>query len=163
MTSKDVKMFYNQAMEVFQKGQFEKATDMLDTILRIDKKFIPAWNSKGIALLEIKEYPMALNCFEQVIRLDAGDNLAWYNKAYVLLLMEEYAESVQTFEFFRARYENKQDDFYKYALYLQAQGYLELQEYDNSLELVNEALKLDNKFTEARELKNSLLKKMKTP
>ena len=160
MTSKDVKMFYNQSMEVFRKGQFEKALDMLDTVLRIDEKFIPAWNSKGVALLEMKEYEWALNCFEQVIQLDAGDNLAWYNKAYVFYLMGEYQRSVEIFEFFRARYENKEDDFYKYALLLQSQGYLELEEYENSLELVEVALQLDKNFSEARELKNLVLKKM---
>lgn len=162
MTMKDVQMFYNQSMEVLKKGHFEKALDMLDNVLRIDGKFIPAWNSKGVTLLELGEYYQALNCFEKVIELNAGDNLAWYNKAYVLLLLEEYEKSVQTFEFFRARYDKYGDDFYKYALFLEAQGYFKLQDYDKSLELTKEALKLDNNFSEARVLNKLIMKKMKT-
>lgn len=159
MTSKDVELFYNQSMEQLKKGNFEKAANMLDTVLNIDKKFIPAWNGKGVALLEMKEYPKALNCFEKVIQLNAGDNLAWYNKAYVLLLMKEYEKSAQTFEFFRARYEKVEDDFYRYALLMEAQGNLELQKYEKSLLLLEEALKLDKNFIEAQELKVLVLKK----
>lgn len=153
MSNKDVKMFYKQSMAFFNKGEFRKSLELLDMVLNIDKKFIPAWNSKGIAYLEIGEYPRALNSFEQVIELDAGDNMAWYNKGYALLLMEEFSESAKVFDFFMARYPKK-DDFYKYALYMQAKSYYGLKEYENALESIQKAIEMDVKFAEAIELRD---------
>lgn len=153
MSNKDVKMFYKQSMAFFNKGEYEKSLELLDMVLNIDKKFIPAWNSKGIAYLETGEYPQALNSFEQVIQLDAGDNLAWYNKGYVLMLMEEFTEAVKVFDFFLARYPKK-DDFYKFALYMQAKSYYGLKKYENALESVQKAIEMDVKFKEAIKLRN---------
>lgn len=156
MSNKDVKMFCKQAMTFLEKGEFEKSLKLLDMVINIDNKFIPAWNCKGVAHLEMEEYSQALNSFEQVIELNAGDNLAWYNKGYVLLLMEEYTESKKVFDFFLARYPKKDDDFYRYALYLRAKSYYGLKEYENALESVEKAIERDKNFREALELRNSI-------
>jgi lipoprotein NlpI len=156
MTGKDVKLYYKRAVMLFEKGEYEKSLEILDAVLNIDKKYKPAWNCKGVAHLEMNDYPQALNSFEQVIERDAGDYLAWYNKGYVLQLMEEYEQSKKVFEFFLARYDKKDDDFYKYALYLQAKNYDGLKDHENALVFIDEALKKDNTFKEAQELKNTI-------
>ncbi len=156
MPNKDVKLYYNQSVKYLEKGDYDKSLQGLEMVLNIDKKYIPAWNCKGVVHLEKAEYQEALNSFEQVIQLNAGDNLAWYNKGYVLLLMEQYEESKKVFDFFLARYENKKDDFYKYALYLRAKSYYGLKDYENALISVDEAVKMDKNFNEALELRNSI-------
>ncbi|HEY0196127.1 MAG TPA: tetratricopeptide repeat protein [Methanobacterium sp.] len=156
MASKDVKLYYKQALTLLGKGEFDKSLKLLDMILNIDKEFIPAWNSKGIAHLEKREYPESLNSFEQVIQLDAGDNLAWYNKGYVLLLMDEFEESKKIFDFFLAQYEKKNGDFYKFALYLRAKSYYGLKDYESAIISVDNAIKMDDKFKEALELKKAI-------
>ncbi|MCE5213314.1 MAG: hypothetical protein LLF83_01155 [Methanobacterium sp.] len=160
MASKDVNLFYKRAVMLFEKGEYEKSLQVLETILNIDKKYLPAWNCKAVAHLEMHDYPMALESFENVIQRDPGDNLAWYNKGYVLQLMDEYAESKKVFEFFLARYEKKNDAFYKFALYLQAKNCLKLKEYEEAQISVDNALKLDENFKEARELKNKIENKL---
>lgn len=153
MATKDVKMFYKQAMHFLDKGEYEKSLEILDMILNIDDKYIPAWNCKGVAHLERKEYSQALTSFEEIIELNPGDNLAWYNKGYALLLMEEYTESKKVLDFFLARYPKK-DDFYRYGLYLRAKSYYGLKEYEYALKSVEEAIEMDPKFSEALELRD---------
>lgn len=159
MPSRDVKLYYKQAVMFLENGEYEKSLQLLDMVHNIDPKNIPAWNCKGVAYMEMKNYPQALTSFEQVIKLDPGDNLAWYNKGYVLQLMEEYNESKKVFEFFLARY-TKKDDFYIYALYLQANNYYHLKEYENALLSADEALKINGKFKEAGDLINSIRSEM---
>jgi len=151
MAIKEAEMFYKQAMSFLEQGKVDKSIEFFDSALKIDKDYVSAWNDKGVALMEFGKYQDALECFEQVVRLEPGDNMAWYNRGYVLLILEEYQESVNTFDLFLGRY-SKKDDFYKYALYLRAQGLYNLKEYDESLKLIKKALKIDKTFKEARNL-----------
>jgi lipoprotein NlpI len=151
MTSKEVEMYYKQAMSFLEQGETKKALEFFDKSLEMDDQYLPAWNDKGVALLELKEYRQALGCFERVFILDPTSKMPLYNKGFVLLLLEEYAESVQTFDLFLTRYPYK-DDFYKFALYLKAKGYYGLKDYGKAHELSLEALNQDKTFKEAREL-----------
>jgi lipoprotein NlpI len=159
MTSKDVEIFYNQAMKFFKMGEFKKSLELFNRVLYIDDKFIPAWNNKGVIHMELEEYSQALECFDKLTFLDMTDDLTWYNKGYVLLLLERYPESVRTLDYFMAKY-TEQDDYYKYALYLEAKCYYELKEYDKSIKLLKDVLSIDEAFSEARELQSLVLKDM---
>lgn len=152
--AKDVDLYYKKALEFLEKKEYDKSLKVLDMILNIEKGYMPAWNCKGVIYLEKKEYIDALKSFEEVIELNPGDNMAWYNKGYVLLLMEEYEQSGKVFDFFIARYENKVDDFYKYAIYLRAKCYYGLKDYENALIAIDESIDLDENFKDAVELKN---------
>lgn len=158
--AKDVDLYYKRALEFLQKKDYDKSLKILEMILNIDKGYIPAWNCKGVAYLEKKDYPEALKSFEEVIELNPGDNMAWYNKGYVLLLMEEYEQSKKVFDFFLARYENKTDEFFKYALYLLAKNNYELKNYDKALLSVDQAIDVDENFKEALDLKKTIKSKM---
>jgi len=151
MASKEAEMFYKQAISFLNQGKVDKSIEFFDSALNIDNDYVSAWNDKGIAFMELENYQEARECFEEVIRLEPGDNMAWYNRGYVLLLLEEYQEAVNTFNLFMSRY-SKKDDFYKYSLYMAAKGLYCLKEYDESLKLTKEALKMDKRFKEAREL-----------
>lgn len=159
MTSKDVKFYYKQALKLLERGEFRKTLEVLDSILNIDKKFLPAWNCRAVVLLELKDYEGALENFDQVIQLNVTDNLAWYNKGYVLQLLKRYEESIDSFDLFLARY-TKKDDFYKFALYLQAQNYHEIKENEKALETLKTATNIDAKFKEAQELRSIILKEI---
>ncbi|MEN6329018.1 MAG: tetratricopeptide repeat protein [Methanobacteriaceae archaeon] len=157
MVRKEVKMYYDQALSFLGQGQIKKSLEFFDKALDIDAKYFPAWNNKGVALLELGEYQEALNCFEQVIQLNSLDNMAWYNKGYVLLILEEYRESVETFDIFLVRY-SQEDNFYKFALYLQAKGFYSLKEYGKAIDGLKKAVEIDADFKEANELLESVLK-----
>ena len=151
MSEQDVEMFYKQAMSYLGQGEMDKAIEFFDKALKLDDWYLPAWNDKGIALLEKKDYDQALNCFEKVVLLDPVNSMPLYNKGYVLLILENYVDSIETFDSFLERYQNK-DDFYKYALYLKGQAHYNLKEYKKAHETLEEAILHDKTFKEAREL-----------
>jgi tetratricopeptide (TPR) repeat protein len=151
MTNEDVEMFYKQAMSYLGQGNSEMALEFFNKALQIDPMYLPAWNDKGVALLELNDYKQALDCFERVIYLDPEVSMPLYNKGYVQLMLERYGDSVETFKIFLDSYPFK-DDFYKYALYLKAKGHHGLKEYDDAKKLLEKAIKKDKSFKEAREL-----------
>ena len=151
MTEQDVEMFYKQAMSYLGQGDTEKAIEFFDKAIKMDDWYLPAWNDKGVALLELEDYRGALNCFEKVVMLDPVSSMPLYNKGYVQLILGDYEDSIATFDIFLERYMNK-DDFYKYALYLKAKGHYSLKEYTEANEALEDALAKDKTFKEAREL-----------
>jgi lipoprotein NlpI len=158
MGKKEAEIFHKQAMSFLKQGEVQKAVEFFDKALDFDNDYFPAWNNKGIALLELKKYKQALNCFEQVIRINALDKMVWYNKGYTLLMLEEYQESVTAFDNFLYSYSKDDDDFYKFALYMQAKGLYGLKNYDKVIEILQSVLVLDENFMEAQELRNLALK-----
>lgn len=158
MAKKDVEFYYKKAVELLQNKEYDKSMELLDMVINIEKTYKPAWSCKGIAYMEKEDYPKALESFEKVINLDAGDNLAWYNKGYVLLLMDEFEEARKIFDFFLARYENKNDDFFKYALYLHGKSLYGLKDYEKAIISLEEAIEMDKNFKEAVELRESIKK-----
>jgi len=160
MTSKEVEMFYKQALSFLEQGEAKKAIEFFDKSLDINNQYFPSWNDKGVTLLELGKYNQALKCFEQVIILDPASNMPLYNKGYALLLLGKYDESVETFEVFLDRYPHK-DDFYKFALYLKAKGHYSLKDYEKAHELLLEVFNQDKTFKKARDLLILVLNDMK--
>jgi lipoprotein NlpI len=160
MTSQQVEMLYQEAMIFLNQGQSRKSLQLLEAAIKIDKNYLPAWNNKGVVLLELEEYQDALDSFDQVIRLNPGDNLAWYNKGYVQQILEDYKDSVNSLDIFLSR-EPGEGDFHKYAFYLQAKNYYELKNYEKAIQVLDEALKIDEKFSEAHNLREEVLKNLK--
>jgi len=159
MTNKEAEMFHNQAMAFLGQGETKKALEFFDKALRADDQYFPAWNNKGVALLELKDYKQAAECFDHVIRLNPADRMALYNRAYALLMQGEYQQSVEYFDFFLGNV-SKKSDFFKFGLYLQAKGFYHLKEYHKALSLLNDAIKIDKKFNEAKKLRDLVQNKI---
>ncbi len=157
MTNKEAEMFYKQGMSFLGQGETRKALEFFDKALKFDDKYFPAWNNKGVALLELKDYHQAADSFQNVININAADKMALYNKGYALLMMEEYQQSVEILDYFLANCSRK-NDFFKFGLYLQAKGFYGLKEYDKAISLLNDAIKVDKNFKEAQELLNQIVK-----
>jgi lipoprotein NlpI len=156
MTNKETEMFYKQAMSFLGQGETRKAIDFFNKALEFDDQYFPAWNNKGVAFIELKDYRQAEECFGMVVKLNPADRMALYNRGYALLMLEEYQKSVEIFDFFLANISRK-NDFFKFGLYLQAKGFYGLNEYDKAVSLLNDALKVDKKFKEAQDLLNQVL------
>jgi len=158
MAKKDVEFYYKKALELLHKKEYDKSLELLEMVIKIEKTYKPAWSCKGIIYMEKEDYPDALKSFENVIEIDAGDTLAWYNKGYVLLLMDEFDEARKIFEFFMARHENKNDDFFKLALYLYGKSLYNLKNYEYAIISIEKAIKMDKNFKEAIELREAIKK-----
>jgi len=158
MSKKEAEMFHKQAMSFLGQGEIQKAIEFFDKAITFDGEYFPAWNNKGIALLELKRYKDALECFNNVIDINPLDRMVWYNKGYTLFMLEEYGESVTAFDNFISTYSKDNDAFYKYASYLQANGLYHLKKYDKAVEILRSLLVKDENFMEAQELLNQISK-----
>lgn len=158
MGKKEAEVFHKQAMSFLGQGEVQRAVEFFDKAINLDEDFFPAWNNKGIALLELKKYEQALDCFEQVIRINPLDRMVWYNKGYTLFMLKKYDESVTALENFLSTYSKDDDDFYKYASYLQANGFYYLKKYDEAVEILRGLLVKDENFGEAHELLDQITK-----
>ena len=159
MVNKEAEMFHKQGMAFLKEGDNKKALEFFDKATQFDETFFPAWNNKGVLLLELEDYEGAEKCFQQAIILNPADKMALYNRGYVLLILEDYETSIEIFKFFLDNI-SKKSDFYKYGLYLQAKGFYGLKEYDKAQKLLNEALNIDKNFNEAKDLLNQVLEVM---
>jgi tetratricopeptide (TPR) repeat protein len=162
MAKKESEMFHKQAMSFLGQDEVQKAIEFFDKAIDFDNEYFPAWNNKGIALLDLKRYKQALECFEQVIHINGLDKMVWYNKGYTLFMLKEYEESVTAFDNFLYSYSKDNDDFYKFALYMQANGLYNLKKYEKAREILQSLLVKDEKFREAQELLNQISKETGT-
>ena len=158
MAKKEVEMFHKQAMSFLGQGEVQRAVEFFNKAINLDEDFFPAWNNKGIALLELKKYEQALDCFEQVIRINSLDRMVWYNKGYTLFMLKKYDESVTALDNFIYTYSKDDDAFYKYASYLQANGLYHIKKYDKAVEILRSLLVKDENFSEAQGLLNQITK-----
>ncbi len=153
MANKEAEMFYKQAMAFLGQGETKKAIEFFDKALKNDDRYFPAWNNRGVALLELEDYKQAAKCFEQVNLINPADRMALYNRGYALLMQEDYQQSIEIFGHFLDS-TSKKNDFYKFGLYLQAKAFCGLKEYDRALPLLNNANELDKNFKEAQDLRS---------
>lgn len=160
MELEEAEMFYKQAMSFLEQGNLKKSLEFFNKTLDADNSYIPAWNNKGVVLMDMERFSSALECFEKVIQLEDINLMAWYNKGYVLQILGEYEKSAAALETFLTHYQQK-DEFYKYALYLQAHAYYHLTKNNQAFNIINKALDMDKTFPEALELKEKLKKRMK--
>jgi len=156
MVNKEAEMFHKQGMAFLKEGENEKALEFFDKATKFDETFFPAWNNKGVLLLELEDYKGAEQCFQQAVLLNPADKMALYNRGYVLLILKDYETAVEIFEFFVDNI-SKKSDFYKYGLYLLAKGYYGLKEYEKAELSLNKLLEKDKNFKEAQELLNQVL------
>ena len=157
MAEEDVEIFYKQAISYMGQGETRKALEFFDKTIKMEPNYGPAWNDKGVAHMELKEFDDAMKCFEQVMTIDNTNSMPIYNMGYVLIMQEKYEDAVNAFEMFLSRYPG-QDAFYRHALYLKAQAHYELKQYDEAKELLDLAVKKDRLFKEARDLMIKILK-----
>lgn len=52
----------------------------LDNATKINENNLMAWNYKGVALDDLKDYEGAIKCYNKAIRIDSNFYLAWNNK-----------------------------------------------------------------------------------
>ena len=157
MAEEDVEVLYKQALSYMEQGEKQRAIEFFDKTLEMDPNYSPAWNDKGIVYMELKNFDEALKCFDNVMKVDPSNSMPVYNMGYVLLLQERYEDAVHAFDMFLERYPEEKNDFYKFALYLKAQAHYKLKQYDQAKNLLDQAIKRDRIFKEARDLMIQIL------
>jgi tetratricopeptide (TPR) repeat protein len=90
------------AEEFFEKGKkvstVEKADQAIDNYskaIKIDPKFVKAYNNRGIAYSWKKKYDLAVADFSKAIELDPKDGKAYNNRAIVYSYIGETSKALQ--------------------------------------------------------------------
>ncbi|MCX7704579.1 MAG: tetratricopeptide repeat protein, partial [Planctomycetota bacterium] len=81
-----------------RQGDWARALDMFNYVLRKDPSLPGAWNNKGTALYHLSRYNEALSAFEEALKLAPDNPDVLKNKGLVLVVMGNFAEALNCFE-----------------------------------------------------------------
>ena len=152
--------YHNKAMKLMEEQKFKEAIEYFDKAISENENYTPSWNNKGITYLSMGQFEKALICFENVIKITPNDNMAKYNKGFVLYSLERYEEAITTLTEFSIA-QKKKDEFYKYGLYMQAQCYIKLENYQTAANTLKLLIKVDKNFKDTKNILNDVLEKLK--
>lgn len=93
----ETEFLFNQAMELANKEQYEKAIELFDQILKIIPEQQSILNNKGSALLELERYEEAIQVFDLVLKIYPDDKTALNNKSVALIELEMYEQAIALF------------------------------------------------------------------
>ena len=79
--SNQAKMQYNQGLEYYNTGQYEKAIQSFKNAISLDADYIDAYYNLGVILQQTNKDAEALNVFKQIIVRNPSDYDAVYNAA----------------------------------------------------------------------------------
>jgi Flp pilus assembly protein TadD len=85
----------NEAVELMQLGNYEKALQILDEAGRIDPDNREVLINRGIALAERHRFDEAVQSFERAAQIAPEDPMPLFNLGYVLHSLRRYEEAVE--------------------------------------------------------------------
>jgi tetratricopeptide (TPR) repeat protein/ADP-heptose:LPS heptosyltransferase len=87
-----------QAIENFQKGNFDASASLLKQILKLQQKNITALILLGLVNVSQKKYTEAKNSFKKALSVDPDNYSAIFNYAQTLYELKEYINALKYFE-----------------------------------------------------------------
>ena len=122
----------------------EESINCSDTAINLDNGYVWAWDTRGMALKNLRKYDESLQAYNKAIDLNPHYAYIWSNKGQVLLLRSKYDDAIQAFD--RANHLDPNDPiaWNNKGIALYKKG-----EYKESLQAYNTAIGLNNSFGEA--------------
>ena len=74
-------IYFKQATELLQEGNYQDAIEMYDKTLQTNPDFYEAWLGRGIAFTRLQQYETAIGCYNKALQLNADHAEPWYEKA----------------------------------------------------------------------------------
>lgn len=74
-------IYFKQATELLQQGQYEAAIEMYDKTLQTNPDFYEAWLGRGIAFSRLQQYETAIGCYNKALQIKSDQPEPWYEKA----------------------------------------------------------------------------------
>lgn len=87
--SNDAKLIYNEGVNLYKLGEFDRAMEAFKKATVIDPDYIDAYFNLGYILEETGRYPEALAVFKQIIVRDPADYESVYKAAYLSMQLGE--------------------------------------------------------------------------
>jgi tetratricopeptide (TPR) repeat protein len=136
----DPQQLINDAQAAFGTGDFAKAADCFDQLIKCGALADPSMGyvNKGVALRQLKKYDEAIECFQEVLKLHPGNEQAASNIAQVYCDKKEYKKAV---EFLDKLLEKDPKNMAHHRLKC---NYLNMaKDYDGTLEAADNALEIE--------------------
>ncbi len=89
------KMQYNQGLDYYRTGQYEKAIQSFKNAISLDSNYIDAYYNLGVILQQTNKDAEALNVFKQIIVRNPNDYEAVYNAASLSAKLGQTANAKQ--------------------------------------------------------------------
>lgn len=74
-------IYFKQATELLQQGEYEAAIEMYDKTLQTNPDFYEAWLGRGIAFSRLQQYETAIGCYNKALQINSDHPEPWYEKA----------------------------------------------------------------------------------
>ena len=133
--------FYNQGNVLVRLGRYKEAIPLLEKATQINPNHAKSWARLGNALRNLNRNEKALNAYRQATQLEPVYAWAWNEQGIVLEIMGQYDDALHAYQ--QASKHAPEDTLY---VYHQADMLVShRQAYEEALELLEKALKLDNR------------------
>jgi tetratricopeptide (TPR) repeat protein len=136
--------YYQQGNVWSEKKEFDRAIADYDQAIKLDPKYIDAYNNRGLAWNEKKEYDRAIADLDQAIKFDPNYAKAYYNRGVSWNGKGEYDRAIADCD--RAI---KLAPKYTKAYSNRGFAWRNKKQYDRAIADYNEAIKIDPKFAAA--------------
>jgi len=80
------------------KGYYKEALYSFDLATKLNSKYSPAWNNKGVILYRMGSFNDSIKAYDEAIRLDPKYVAAWNNKGDALNNQGRYNEAIRAYD-----------------------------------------------------------------
>jgi len=93
-----LKETFTLAVQNHKNNNLEVAKNLYNKVLKINPKFINAYNNLGVIFKELKDYPKAIDSLKKAIEIEPNYVEAYNNLGVVFQEIEEYQKAIHCFE-----------------------------------------------------------------
>ncbi|MEM6822415.1 MAG: tetratricopeptide repeat protein, partial [Verrucomicrobiota bacterium] len=116
--SAEYQKLYRDALELFNKEQFDEALLKLEEASAIEPSRLATHNLKGAVYVKQKDYEKAATAFQSIIDQQPDNPIALFNYGEVLFLSGKYAQAKESFQKYRATEGNQSNALARFKVIL---------------------------------------------
>jgi len=132
--------YFNKAYDLHEEGKLEVAIVGYSKAIELNPNYIDAYNSRGRAHGNLKEYDKAITDYNKAIQLDPNNTSTYYNRGNTYFKLNKYEQAIRDY--------NKAiqlDPNYKKSYTNLAYTHFEIDELEKAIEYFNVVLKINDK------------------
>ncbi|MEJ5051604.1 tetratricopeptide repeat protein [Chryseobacterium culicis] len=104
--------FYQKAVDASKQENWKEAIQNYEQAVKIDPKFIYAWDNLGICYRRVGEYDKALNAYKQSLAADPKGKMPLQNIAITYVYKKEYQKAIDAYNDFDKIYPGDPEVYY---------------------------------------------------
>jgi tetratricopeptide (TPR) repeat protein len=94
----NVDALLTQISQDLEKGNYQKAVEGCNSVLKLDENNFAAYFFRGFAYSNLEQYETALADFDQAIRIDPSSAYPHFGRGFARVQLEKYRDSLADFE-----------------------------------------------------------------